>query len=89
VRGCSVAVVSEPWSITAEDGLNVFSATILASHEDLLLLDMAGALYVATHESAFTVSFRSARSSRRKAPPWGRDEWRGHGSAAMAEIGPV
>jgi hypothetical protein len=47
-----VAVVSEPWSITAEDGSNVFSATILASHEDLLLLDMAGALYVATHESA-------------------------------------
>jgi hypothetical protein len=80
-------VVSDPWSFTDENGSNVFQAMVRDSHEDLLLLEMAAGLYVATprNDGSYSLIPISEEQSA-QAPPWGRDEWRGGRSAARAEI---
>lgn len=83
-------VVSDPWSFTAEGGSNVFRATVRARHYDLLLLRLEGALYVARPrgEHSYSLIPISEEQSAQE-PPWGRDEWRGGRSAAIAEIRPA
>jgi hypothetical protein len=86
VRSVTV-VVSDPWSFTAEDGSNVFTAGLRASHEDLMLLEMAGGLYVATPRSDGNYSLIPVTEEQSaQAAPWGREEWRGGRSAPTAEI---
>ena len=83
-------VVSDPWSFTDERGSNVLRATVRDSHGDLLLLEMADGLYVATPKNDGSYSLIPvSQEQSAQAPPWGRDEWRGGRSAARAEIRPV
>ena len=87
VRQVSV-VVSDPWSFVDEQGSNTFIATVRATDGDLLLLELAGGLYVASPREGsdgyglIPVSEEQAR----EAPPWGRDEWRGQHDALLVDL---
>ncbi len=81
-------VVSDPWSFVDEQGSNTFTATVRAAHGDLLLLELAGRLYVASPRGGnggyglTPVGDEQAQ----EAPPWGRDEWRGQPDALLADL---
>lgn len=81
-------VVSDPWEFVDERGSNVFAAAVRARSEDLVLLEIAGQLYVANPRGtsdAYSLTPTTAELAR-GGPPWGRDEWRGQPAAFVADI---
>jgi hypothetical protein len=80
-------VVSDPWSFVDDQGSNVFPAEVLSSDGDLLLIELAGGLYVATPrgETDYNLIPITEEQSR-EAPPRGRDQWRGQPAALLASI---
>lgn len=80
-------VVSDPWSFVDEHGSSTFAATVRAIDGDLVLLELAGRIYVASPrgEDAYNLIPTTADHSR-EAPPWGRDQWRGQPPALLADI---
>jgi len=86
VREVSV-VVSDPWTLVDEQGSNTFTATIVATHGDLLLLLLAGRHYVATPRGSDAFGLVPVTQEQAgQAPPWGRDEWRGQPAALLADV---
>lgn len=86
VRKVSV-VVSDPWSFVNEQGSNTFIAIVRATDGGLLLLEVAGGIYVASPRGSEGFSLIPVTEEQaREAPPWGRDQWRGHPAAALADI---
>ena len=79
-------VVSDPWSFVDERG-STFSATVRATEGELVLLVLAGQHYVATPRDGDNYSLTPITEEQSSAaPPWGRDEWRGHPAALLAQI---
>ena len=86
MRAVSV-VVSDPWTYVDEQGSNVFAATVRETSGDLLLLEMAGTLYVATPRDSQSHNLTPTTPAKAsEGPPWGRDDWRGHPQALLAQI---
>ncbi|MEJ7796753.1 MAG: hypothetical protein WKF50_14455 [Nocardioides sp.] len=80
-------VVSDPWSFVDDQGSNVLTAEVLSTEGDLVLLELGGGLYVASPrgDAGYNLIPITEEQSR-KAPPWGRDQWRGQPAALLADI---
>ena len=80
-------VASDPWSFVDDQGSNIFTAEVLSTDGDLVLLALAAGLYVATPrgDTGYNLVPVTEEQSR-GAPPWGRDQWRGRPDAFLAEI---
>ena len=80
-------VVSDPWSFVDAQESNTFTATVRATEGEWLLLLLSGQHYVATPRSSEGYSLIPVTDEQaREAPPWGRDRWRGHPAALLADL---
>ncbi len=80
-------VVADPWSFVDEKGSNTFTADVIAADSDVMLVRLAGQYYVATPRGDTAYSMVPVTDAApESAPPWGRDDWRGHPPALLADI---
>lgn len=82
-------VVSDPWSFVTEHG-SAFTAAVRATEGDLTLLELAGHLYVANprgdRDDGRYNLIPTTEDYALHGSPWGRDQWRGHPDALLANI---
>jgi hypothetical protein len=80
-------VVSDPWSFVDENGSNVFSGEVLGVDGSLVLVRIAGQLYVGKPRDEYSYNLTPTTDAKaRLGAPWGWGDWRGGGTALLAQL---